>query len=70
MEYTFSPEENKELQPVPLEELENNATKYEFDGKLFYLTDEGYAYNDQGEMVLDGKRRQIINEGKIINQAA
>ncbi len=70
MEYKFTPEEINELRPIPLEELEKNSTKYEFDDQLFYLTNEGYAYNSQGEMVTDARRRQIINEGKIISQAA
>lgn len=64
MEYAFSPEKIKEFRSIHIEELENDSTKYEFDGKLFYLTDKNPVYNNQGEMITDTKRRQMPNDEK------
>ncbi|HPN14519.1 MAG TPA: hypothetical protein PLF71_00155 [bacterium] len=70
MNFEQIPEEDHELQAIPVEKLEKEAEKYEFNQTVYYLTPEGYAYNDRGEMVTDARRRQILHEGKIINKAA
>ena len=59
-------EEEERLSPEQLEQ----AQAYSFDNKTFYLTANGYMYNEQGKVVTTGRRRQVLTEGQLMKKAA
>ncbi len=63
------PPPDEEEERLSSEQMEQ-AQAYSFDNKTFYLTTNGYMYNEQGKVVTTGRRRQVLTEGQLMKKAA
>jgi hypothetical protein len=71
MNFEQIPEEDHELQTIPVKKLEQEAKKYlHRDGRYYYLNNNGFMYNDQGEVIQNRKLIEIMNNGQLIEKAA
>lgn len=71
MNFEQIPEEDNELQTIPVKKLEQEAKKYlHSDGRYYYLNNNGFMYNDQGEVIQNRKLIEIMNNGQLIEKAA